>query len=288
MSGAKRRRSRRHSQPQRRPIRSLLGVLGAALIVFGGQVPLSADQIQTEQPVPPPAVQARPELEHQASRQLLSLARQHGLAQMPAEALQVRVIKAEVMASADRLGVPRALALAVSGHESGGWKMWEQNVVSNANRADSGNLLSTDWGVMQINDKAHPHAFPRASQDLAYNVEYGLNYLAELHQVYQGNLNQGFGDWDATLAAYNLGHTPTVDEMPTARRYLGRLRTFLKSERLPFRLSYTVQPGDTLASIAEQKLGRASRWQDIMQINSALLTSPQSLRAGQQLEIPLI
>ena len=40
----------------------------------------------------------------------------------------------------------------------------------------NGVLSSTDWGAMQINDKAHPKAFPRAKHDLEYNIDYGLNF----------------------------------------------------------------------------------------------------------------
>ncbi len=285
-------RHRRQVLHRRNPIRHLLGIVGATALVFGSQIPLAAQQTQTSglsiHQQHKTRTQLKPGITTQADRQLVQLASQHGLAQMHPDALQVRVIKAEVMARADRLGVPRSLALAVSGHESGGWKMWNQQVVSNTNQGDNGHVQSTDWGVMQINDKAHPQAFPRASKDLAYNIEYGLNYLAELHKVYQGSLNQGFGDWDITLAAYNLGHAPSPDEMPTAARYLDKLRSFLKQERLPFQLQYTVQPGDTLASISEQKLGRASHWQQLWQANNAIMPSPSSLRVGQVLKLPLI
>lgn len=285
-------RHRRQVLHRHRSIRHLLGIIGATALVFGSQIPLSAQQTQTAHvsvnQQPKTKTQLKPGITTQADQQLVQLARQHGLAQMHPNALQVRVIKAEVMASADRLGVPRALALAVSGHESGGWKMWEQKVIRNTNQTESGGIHSTDWGVMQINDLAHPQAFPRASKDLAYNIKYGLNYLAELHKVYQGSLNQGFGDWDVTLAAYNLGHAPSPDEMQTASRYLSRLQSFLKQERLPFMLQYTVQPGDTLASIAEQKLGRASRWLQIWQANDAILPSPSSLRVGQVIKLPLV
>lgn len=47
---------------------------------------------------------------------------------------------------------------------------------------------------------------------------------------------------------------------------------------------YTVQPGDTLGKIAENFLGKASRYMEIAEANN--MSNPNALRVGQVLEIP--
>jgi soluble lytic murein transglycosylase-like protein len=256
-----------------------LGIMSAAALLLTSQAPL-------------PAQEAIPSLTFAASqsqnqRQLTLLARRHKLAAMSEASMQTRVVRAVVLAKARDYGVPREIAMGISGHESGGWKMWQgKDVIQNSNHTAAG-LHSIDWGVMQLNDRAHPGAFPRARQDLAYNIEYGMRYLADLHKVYQGSLNQGFGNWDLTLAAYNLGHSPLPEELPIATRYLQKTQAFLKASRIPFSLHYTVQPGDSLQSIASNRLGQTSRWQAIWQANQAVIRSPEALRAGQKLLLPV-
>ena len=139
---------------------------------------------------------------------------------------QTELVKTIVSETADRYGIPRRIALGLSGHESGGWRMWQDatgEVIQNQNPAVGDRQASSDWGVMQINDLAHPQAFPQAREDLRFNIDYGLRYLAALHRVYKGSLNQGFGDWDVTLAAYHLGHPPDADEMPGSLSYLSKI-----------------------------------------------------------------
>ena len=50
---------------------------------------------------------------------------------------------------------------------------------------------------------------------------------------------------------------------------------------------YTVQPGDTLSGIAEKETGRVGGYFDLYEANRDRLESPDSLRIGQQLRIPL-
>ena len=47
---------------------------------------------------------------------------------------------------------------------------------------------------------------------------------------------------------------------------------------------YVVEPGDTLAGIAEKELGSADKWQVIARANG--IEDPASLRVGQKLQIP--
>ncbi len=48
--------------------------------------------------------------------------------------------------------------------------------------------------------------------------------------------------------------------------------------------TYTVQPGDTLSTIAKKTLGNSNRWREIAQINR--ITNPAILRVGMVLKIP--
>ena len=50
--------------------------------------------------------------------------------------------------------------------------------------------------------------------------------------------------------------------------------------------SYTVQPGDTLASIARKFYKSSARWQRILEANSDTITKPADLKPGQILIIP--
>jgi nucleoid-associated protein YgaU len=50
--------------------------------------------------------------------------------------------------------------------------------------------------------------------------------------------------------------------------------------------TYTVQPGDTLSSIARQVYGKASLWRVIFDANRDILDDPGRIRPGQVLRIP--
>jgi nucleoid-associated protein YgaU len=49
---------------------------------------------------------------------------------------------------------------------------------------------------------------------------------------------------------------------------------------------HTVEKGDTLSEIAQEKLGDASRWKDIFEANRPMLTDPDEIYPGQVLRIP--
>ena len=49
---------------------------------------------------------------------------------------------------------------------------------------------------------------------------------------------------------------------------------------------YTVEPGDTLSSIAERFLGDADRWRAIFQANRDRIEDPDLIFAGQVLRVP--
>jgi nucleoid-associated protein YgaU len=50
--------------------------------------------------------------------------------------------------------------------------------------------------------------------------------------------------------------------------------------------TYTVQKGDTLSEIAQERLGDASRWQEIYDANRPLLDDPDRIYPGQVLRMP--
>lgn len=51
--------------------------------------------------------------------------------------------------------------------------------------------------------------------------------------------------------------------------------------------TYTVQQGDTLASISQRFYKTSKRWKDIRDANEAKVDDPDNLKAGQKLKIPL-
>lgn len=51
--------------------------------------------------------------------------------------------------------------------------------------------------------------------------------------------------------------------------------------------TYTVQEGDTLASISRRFYKTSKRWKDIRDANEAKVDDPDNLKAGQKLKIPL-
>lgn len=261
-------------------------------------VQASAQYDEANGPIVEPAPVHYPNLSESSPRQQLrTLASYH-----PRRGKSQRELIQAVVRNQARLNqVPETVALGISGHESGGWKMWTgrpqqgsqtaqssqstRETLFNINYDPSGRVASTDWGVMQINDQAHPEAFPRARHDVAYNIAYGTALLARTHQVYRGSLNLGFGDWDKTIAAYHLGHAPSAAEMPHIKNYVAKIRRVLRQDQLLAHVHYTVQSGDTLDRIAMKHYG-STDWQPIWKKNRAKLSAPTQLRTGQELLIP--
>jgi tetratricopeptide (TPR) repeat protein len=59
-----------------------------------------------------------------------------------------------------------------------------------------------------------------------------------------------------------------------------------KTKRTGKERSYTVQPGDTLASIARKFYNSSARWPRILEANSGTISKPGDLKPGQTLVIP--
>jgi len=52
------------------------------------------------------------------------------------------------------------------------------------------------------------------------------------------------------------------------------------------KLVYVVQPGDSLSKIAKEKLGDASRWPEIHELNKDQIPNANLIRVGQELKLP--
>lgn len=206
--------------------------------------------------------------------------------------MQSTIAKAVITAMAEKHGVPVYVAMGVGGHESGGWKMWKDPevgaLIKGENKSNSGRVFSTDWGVMQINDKYHPQAFPSVKDNMESNIEYGVKFLANLHNRAHGSLGIGFGEWDRTIAAYNLGHSPYKSELAHANHYVSSVKRWaLRSGSMPrIQENYTVKSGDTLGTIARHQLGDVKRWTEIFELNKEQVPAPEKLRVGVTLTLP--
>ncbi|MEO7725340.1 MAG: LysM peptidoglycan-binding domain-containing protein [Chthoniobacterales bacterium] len=101
---------------------------------------------------------------------------------------------------------------------------------------------------------------------------------AELVRLNNENLNlrQQVGErWSQEKAANAADKTARAKGRPNK-----------KIKRTGKERSYTVQRGDTLASISRKFYNSSARWQRILDANSDQLTKPSDLKPGQSLVIP--
>jgi hypothetical protein len=82
----------------------------------------------------------------------------------------------------------------------------------------------------------------------------------------------------------------SVDGVETRRLALDPMEEELPGEELterePEAVTYTVQPGDTLSSIAQRQLGGSGKFGEIFEANRDLLGSADALQIGMVLKIP--
>ena len=64
------------------------------------------------------------------------------------------------------------------------------------------------------------------------------------------------------------------DEMRELKRHEAKPRT------------YVVKSGDTLSKIADELLGDAARWSEILAANEDEIADPDAIQPGQELKIP--
>lgn len=98
--------------------------------------------------------------------------------------------------TAERYGVPKDILKAVAWRESG-WKHFDDQgrILLNINKNKEGKVLSIDWGMMQINDRHNPSAFPEAKESIKSNVEYAAGLLKDLYKETKS--------WRLALWSYN-------------------------------------------------------------------------------------
>jgi len=94
-----------------------------------------------------------------------------------------------------KVGLPVQLGYAIAWTESG----WTQFT----NSGDPYGSVTNDWGIMQINQDAHPSAFPQAKTDWRFNVRLGIQYAAEKFNKAIELREQVIER--ATYSAYNTG-----------------------------------------------------------------------------------
>ena len=94
-------------------------------------------------------------------------------------------------AASKKYKVPVQYIEAVSEMESG-WRQYDKS-----GQVLRGSVTPDDQGIMQINEKAHPDAFPMARDSVSFNINYGAALLEDNYKRY--------GDWKEAIAAYNWG-----------------------------------------------------------------------------------
>lgn len=107
--------------------------------------------------------------------------------------------------------VPEDLVKAIIVQESGG-----RVDAINVNYGEDGNIRSTDHGIMQINDRAHPRFFDRnredfvcdASSNVECNIRAGTEILKGSYDAYNNGrvftcTGKLYSGWEAALRGYN-------------------------------------------------------------------------------------
>ena len=105
----------------------------------------------------------------------------------------------------ERIGLPEQIGLAIAWTESR-MKQYDEKgkPLAGENKKD-GKTVSTDWGIMQINDYAHKGEFDfdQIKNDWEYNITAGLSYALDCYNaaVKAGETNIA----GATYSGYNAG-----------------------------------------------------------------------------------
>ncbi len=111
-------------------------------------------------------------------------------------------VNREIERLSAKYDVPADILKAIVWQESGWTHAHNGVVVYNVNRDQkSGAVRSTDWGIVQLNDAAHPRAFPRARTDPKFSLDFAAKLLHSLNE-------ENGGDWNRTIARYNGINNP--------------------------------------------------------------------------------
>ena len=110
--------------------------------------------------------------------------------------------------------------------------------------------------------------------------------LGELAQVYLGSSAFASRLFEANRHVLKDPDTLSVGmvlRLPARQAIVRRTMTPVVGEGPA---TYTVQPGDTLSSIAEELLGKSSQWRRLYQANRRAIRAPDALTPGTKLTIP--
>jgi len=88
------------------------------------------------------------------------------------------------------------------------------------NLDDEGKLLSTDWGLFQINDKWHPSFEMPAGFNAIYNADYA-------HSMWRDN-GHSFNAWAAYNSGAYLQFLPEVERHHALNRWSAKVRNVEK------------------------------------------------------------
>jgi nucleoid-associated protein YgaU len=85
---------------------------------------------------------------------------------------------------------------------------------------------------------------------------------------------------------YQLDANRLWDNIKTHQGWENEIVANIKAQRSDVYGVHTVAAGETLSKLAKSYLGDASRYMDIVKVNSDTVTDPDKIKVGQRLNIP--
>ena len=85
---------------------------------------------------------------------------------------------------------------------------------------------------------------------------------------------------------YQLDANRLWDNIKTHQGWENEIVANIKAQRSDVYGVHTVTAGETLSKIAKSYLGDASRYMEIVKVNSDTVTNPDKIKVGQRLNIP--
>ncbi len=138
-------------------------------------------------------------------------------------------------------------------------------------------------------DQARSQGSPSGNRTIVVGSGDSLSTLAQEHlgsakrwyDLYEANRDR-LDSPDHLIAGTKLRmpEQRAADQKPTTARQAG------STPSKPSQKTYTVQPSDTLSSIAGKHLGDENRWREIYEANRRVLDRPDDIYVGQQLVLP--